>query len=309
MIPRLQEYMNEGRIPLFIRERNNTVYFQLQIEIARADGLCAGIYCEYEKAQTYDTEAIGRTAKRMLSRFQEISDLTVSDFQKLTGMNIDQYNKHEQEERMKVLEVRTAKELNESFNECSIEYDIKNDHYYFSLSWVYQEDRKKWRDSSDSTGEKGILTFDEPLEFDANIDPELLGKMILEAINRSQKMAEAMSRGTCPPKELDMHEGTIIEVTAPNDKHFADYEDAGVGEIYQDYSYIAREGARSSADFMLTIAPEIYNDLSCENISSAWVKAFGKADELDVTETEYGIFQYRAEFKNKKMYRLKRRKN
>lgn len=304
MIPRLQEYMNNERIPLFIRERNNTVYFQLQIEIARADGLCAGIYCEYEKAQTDDTEAIGRTAKRMLSRFQEISDLTVSDFQKLTGMSIDQYNIYEQEERMKALEVRSAKELNESFDECTINYDIKNDHYYFSLSWVYQEGRKKWRDSSDSTGEKGILTFDEPLEFDENVDPERLGEMILEAINRSQKMAQAKSRRTCPQKELDMFEGTIIEVTAPNDKHFADYEDAGVGEIYQDYAYIAREGARSSADFMLTIAPEIYNDLSCDNIRSAWIEAFGKADFLEVAEVEFSIFQYRAEFKNKKMYRI-----
>jgi hypothetical protein len=194
--------------------------------------------------------------------------------------------------------------LNDSFDECIINYDIKKDHYYFSLSWLYREGRKKWRDSSDSTGKQGIFTFDKSLDFDDDITPERLGEIILEAISRSKKMAQAMSRGTCPPKELDMFEGTIIEVTAPNDKHFADYEDAGVGEIYQDYAYITREGARSSADFMLTIAPEIYNDLSCDNIRSAWVEAFGKADLLDVTETEYGIFQYRAEFKNKKMYRI-----
>ena len=101
-----------------------------------------------------------------------------------------------------------------------------------------------------------------------------------------------------------MFDGTIVEVISPKDKHFADHDDAGAGEIYQDYGYIAREGAESSADFMLTMAPEIYNELSCDNIRLAWIEAFGEADLLDVIETEYGIFQYRGEFRNKKMYRI-----
>ena len=37
--------------------------------------------------------------------------------------------------------------------------------YSFGLNWVYHEGRKKWCDGSDSTGKQGILTFDEPLEF------------------------------------------------------------------------------------------------------------------------------------------------
>ena len=117
-------------------------------------------------------------------------------------------------------------------------------------------------------------------------------------------MARVMTRGTGLPKEIDLFEGTIVKVISPKDKHFADYDDAGAGEIYQDYAYIAREGARSSADFMLTMAPELHVAVSCDNIRSAWIEAFGKADELQVSEMEYGIFKYRAELKNKKMYRI-----
>lgn len=304
MIPKLQEYLNEKRIPLFVREKNNILYFQLQIEVAREDGLCAGMYCEYEKVQVSDAETIGKTAKKMLARFHKISDLSVLEFQDLTGMNMESYKIYEQEERLNYLVVKSEKELNGSFNEYSIKYEVKNDRYSLNLSWIYQEGRKKWRDSSDSTGKQGIYTFEKPLEFDYDIAPAYLGDMILEALKRSRKMAKVMTRGTGFPKEIDLFEGTIVEVISPKDKHFADYDDAGVGEIYQDYAYIAREGARSSADFLLTIAPEIHEELSCDIIRSAWIEIFGKADELEVTETEYGIFQYRAEFNNKKMYRI-----
>ncbi len=305
MIPKLQEYMNVSRIPLFLRKRNGKIYFQMQINVAREDGLCAGIYCEFEKVQADDAETIGKTAKSMLVRFHEISDLTLMEFTELTGFdNVDSYDIQKKEERLKFLEIKSYNALDDSFDECIIDYNVNNDHYSFSLSWIYREGRKKWRDSSESTGKQGIFTFEEPLEFDEDIAPERLGEMILEAFNRGKKMAEIMSRGTCPPKEIDLLEGTIVEVIPPKDKHFADYGDAGVGEIYQDYAYIAREGAESSADFLLTVAPEIYEDLSCDNIRSAWLEAFGEADELDVKETEYGIYQYRAEFKNKKMFRI-----
>lgn len=305
MIPKLQEYMNGSRLPLVLLRRNGTIYFQLQIEVAREDRLCDGIYCEFEKVQADDAETIGKTAKSMLVRFHEISDLTLTEFTELTGFdNVDSYDIQKKEERLKFLGIKAYNALDDSFDECTIKYDVKNDHYSLSLDWIYREGRKKWRDGSDSTGKQGIFTFDEPLEFDDDVAPERLGEMILEAFNRGKKMAEIMSRGTCPPKEIDLLEGTIVEVIPPKDKHFADYGDAGVGEIYQDYAYIAREGAESSADFLLTVAPEIYEDLSCDNIRSAWLEAFGEADELDVKETEYGIYQYRAEFKNKKMFRI-----
>lgn len=306
MIAKLQEYMNGSRIPLLFRRRNGIVYFQSQIEIAREDGLCAGRYCEFDKISAdAPLEEIGMIAKRMLARFHELSDLTIDEFKALTGCDdIEAFEDEQRQQICRFIGAKNGKELRLSYDECSVDYLVVKDHYAFVLDYVYQEGRKKWNDSSPSTGEKGVLTFSDPLEFDNDVAPERLGEMILEAFDRSRKMAEVKSSGVCPPKEIDLFEGTIVEVTPPKDKHFADYDDAGVGEIYQDYAYIAREGSESSADFLLTAAPEIYEDLSCDNIRSAWLEAFGKADELDVTETEYGIFRYRAEFRNKKMYRI-----
>ena len=305
MIPKLQEYMNDSRIPLFLRKRNDTIYFQLQVEVAREDGLCAGTYCEFSKISTDAPLAdIGLSAKKILARFHEISDLTLPEFRVLTGMDMDSYEVKEAEERLSLMQVKSEKELNEAFDECIVEYDVLNNNYSFTLSFKYKKGNRKLRSSSSSTGEKGIITFDEPLEFEEDVASEHLGEMILEAFDRSRKMAEVMSSDTLPAKEVDPFDGTVILVTPPDDKHFADYEDAGVGEIYQDYAYIAREGAESSADFMLTMAPELYEDLSCENIRSAWLEAFGDTDDISVTETQYGIYQYRAEMRNKKMYRI-----
>lgn len=304
MIPKLLDYMNELRAVLFLRKRKNTVYFQLQIDVAREDGLCAELYCEYEKVQEDDVEEIGKTAKRMILRFHDIADLSITEFQDLTGMSIEQYEIYKQEERMKFLEAKTSKEIDEKFEECGIDYDVKKNHYSISLSWIYHTGKKKWRDSSESIGEEGVFTFDYPLEFDDDVDPVSLGEMILEAFKRSKKMAEVTSRGPGTPKEIDMYDGMIVEVVSPKDKHFADYNDFGVSEIYQDYAYIAREGAKSSADFMLTIAPEIYGNLNCDNIRSSWTEAFGEADEISFIEKNYGIYNYRAEFKNKKMFRI-----
>lgn len=305
MIPKLQEYMNNNRIPLFLRKRKEDIYFQLQIDVAREDGLCAGVYCEFDKIKLESSfERIGTIAKKMISRFYELADLSLHEFNTLTGTDMNSYKVQEKRERMEFLEVNTEKEMNESFIECGIEYIISNNHFKFFLSWIYQEGRKKWRDSSDSTGKEGILTFDEPLEFDDNVTPERLGEMILEAFDRSIKMAEQMSGEFCPAKQIELLDETIIKVTPPKDKHFIDCDDAGVGEIYQVYSYIAKENADSSADFMLTVAPELYEDLSSDNIRSAWNETYGQVDMLEVSEVKYGIYSFRAEMRNSKSHRI-----
>lgn len=45
---KLKSYFTE-RLPLVIRRRNNVVYFQLQIDVARADGYRHKTYCEKYK--------------------------------------------------------------------------------------------------------------------------------------------------------------------------------------------------------------------------------------------------------------------
>ena len=305
MNAKLQEYF-KSRLPLVIRKRDEYIYFQLQIDIARNDGLRAGKYIETEKIKFEgNPELIGKVAKDMILRFHELGDLSVEDFKRITREDeIDAYEKEEYFRRLKFFGAENEEELSNKYDKCFIEYMLFENKYSFALAWAYNEGKRFFLDDSPSTGKKGILTFNNALEFYDDVLPEQLGEMIMEALDRSNKMAAAMSRGTLPDKEIDLLEGTTVTVTPPKDKHFVDYEDAGVGEIYQDYSYIAKEDAESSADFMLTVAPELYEELSCDNIRSAWLNAFGETEEISVTETKYGIFSYRAEFKSKKMYRI-----
>lgn len=305
MIPKLQDHMNDRRIPMVIKRKNGMMFYQLQIEVAREDRLCAGIFCEYEKAPADDVEEVGRTVKRMISRFHEVSDLTIFEFRELTGFdNVEEYEYYKYNDVLNFYGIKKYDPLDESFESCNIDYDVKNNSYDIHLDWVYREGRKRWLWNSESTGDPNYYTFEEPLGFDDDVDPKRLGEMIMEAFVRGKKMSEVMSRGTGLPKEIDLLDGTVLEITSPKDKHFVDYGDANVGEIFQYYAYIARMGTEPPADLLLTMTPEIYEDLSCENIRSAWIEAFGEADEFEVKEIEYGIYQYRAEFKNKKIYRV-----
>lgn len=305
MIPKLQEYMNNSRIPLYLRKRNGMIYFQLQIEVAQENGLCGGIYNEFSKIEsTKPSHEIGKLALSLLERFHQLSDLSMEDFYQLTGLEMTEYKIKESKERLLFMGATSSDELERAYEKCSIDFDVAAGLYNFGLSWFYKRGNHYYIDFSSSTGEKGVLTFDKPLEFDDNVTPECLGEMILEAFERSRKMSERMSGEFCPTKQIELLDETIIEVTPPKDKHFIDCDDAGVSELYQVYSYISKEGANHSADFMLTVAPELYEDLNCDNIRSAWFEAFGAADDITVTETQYGIYRYRAEMTNKKMYRI-----
>lgn len=302
MIPKLRDYMNKSRIPLVFRPADGAFELQLQVYVAREDSYCAGHYCEYEYLNKSSTaETIGRAAKDMLARFHELSDLTLEEFRALTGMDMASY---EAEKEARYEETKRKKAKKELYTDCFAEYDVVNDRYALGFSFEYREGRKIWMHSAGTTGEKGVLTFEEPLEFDADVTPERLGEMLLEGLDRSRRLSEAKSSGVCPPKLIDLLEGTMLEVTPPKDKHFEDWDDCGAGEIYQDYAYIAREGAEASADFMLTVAPELHEALGCDNIRSAWTAAFGKADEINVSEGQYGIYRYRAEFRNSKACRI-----
>ncbi len=304
MNSKLQESF-KSRIPLSLRKRNGIIYFQLQIDVAREDGLCAGTYCEFSKIESTKTlYEIGKLALSLLMRFHQFSDLSLEEFYQLTGVKMAEYEKKEAEDRLSFMGASNSDELERKSERCSISYDLTTGAYNFGLSWFYKKGSRYYIDFSDSIGENGVLTFDEPLKFDDNVSPERLGEMILEAFDRSKKMAEITSSKTCPPKQIELLEGAIIEVTPPKDKHFADYNDAGVGELYQVYSYISKEGADSSADFTLSVAPELYEELTCDNIRSAWTEAYGKSELLDVREVQYGIYNFRAEMRSSKSHRI-----
>ena len=148
------------------------------------------------------------------------------------------------------------------------------------------------------------MTFDTPLEFTDHSDPEKLGKMIIEALDRSRKIGEKLSGKYRPPKIIELLSGSEIIVEAPRDKHFSDYGDYGVGELHQAYLYFAKEGAEPSANFYLGIASELDCDMNEDNIRKAWEELHGKAEFFEVTSVEHGIFKLRAEIKNKSVHRI-----
>ena len=157
---------------------------------------------------------------------------------------------------------------------------------------------------SPASGEPGILTFPDNFEFDDTIAPKELGRMILEALDRSRRVAEAAAGNHYPSKELTLLDEGVLTVQMPRDKHFVDAEDLGVAEIYQAYEYISREGAASAACFYVGIGAELDCCLEAEHIKTVWEGLYGKAEQFEVKEGTFGLFTLRAELKNKKMHRI-----
>ena len=107
-----------------------------------------------------------------------------------------------------------------------------------------------------------------------------------------------------PVKSLKLMDDSVLTVKHPRDRHFVDYEDAGAAEIYQSYCYLPQEGAESSADFFVGIAPELDCNLDPSNVRREWERLCGKADFFEMQEADYGIFRLRAEMRNKSTHKI-----
>ena len=293
------------RLPIVIYQRNGIFYYQLQINIVSEDGIYEDTYHEFYKFTSGSSaEEIGTNTKEVMKRFQLLGDLSVEEFQSLTGQILSDYRQNKGKGYLEFMNAKSPKEIKEKYNQCIIAYDVKNEEYMFRLSWTYKEGSKILYDCSESTGEEDVLIFEKPLNFKSDVEVKHLGEMVMEAFDRGQRMAEKMSGNYYPTKNIELLDETVLEITAPSDDYFVDYEDNGMSEVYQLYSYITKKSDQASAYFALTVAPEIYGDLSTDTIYSDWISAFGEADEITVTQKEYGIFNFRAQMKNKKVYRI-----
>ena len=105
-------------------------------------------------------------------------------------------------------------------------------------------------------------------------------------------------------KNIELLGGSMLTLTVPKDNHFIDSEDCHAAEIYQCYSYLSQEGAESSAEFFLGIAPELDCNLDALNVRSSWEEFYGKADFFEMQEGDYGIFKLRIEMKNKHTHKI-----
>lgn len=302
---KLQSYF-DNRIPLCIYRRNNVIYFQTQIEVARADGLRRKTYTEEKcKIDEHNIKEVGILADKLLKSFEDIGDLSIAEFKELVGMDIEQYESipKDRDAFLKFYDAKDTKDLDRYYDSCSLYYNIFRKKYSFNI-WWHKKGCQYPISCDSSQGEKGILTFDTPLEFTDHSDPEKLGKIIIEALDRSRKISDKVAGNPYPEKTIELLSGTTMIVSAPRDKHFSDCEDYGVGELHQAYLYFPKEGADSSAEFYLGIAAELDCDLSEDNIRHAWEKLHGKAEFFEVIQAEHGIWGLRAEMKNKSVHRI-----
>ena len=302
---KLQSYF-DNRIPLCIYRRNNVIYFQTQIEVARADGLRRKTYTEEKcKIDEHNIKEVGTLADKLLKSFEDIGDLSIAEFKELVGMDIEQYESipKDRDAFLKFYDAKDTKDLVRYYDSCSLYYNIFRKKYSFNI-WWHKKGCQYPISCDSSQGEKGILTFDTPLEFTDHSDPEKLGKIIIEALDRSRKISDKVAGNPYPEKTIELLSGTTMIVPAPRDKHFSDCEDYGVGELHQAYLYFPKEGADSSAEFYLGIAAELDCDMSEDNIRHAWEKLHGKAEFFEVIQAEHGIWGLRAEMKNKSVHRI-----
>ena len=305
MKKKLQERFR-SRLPIIIRRRNSMFYYQLQIDIAGNDGLCEDVYHEFYKFDSkLSVQKIGIYTLNLIKRFHLLGDLSVEEFSKLTGQSISEYKQNKGKGFLEFMDARNSKEVDEKYTMCMISYDVINDEYTFNLSWTYKNGSHSYYASSHSIGKEDIMTFEEPLNFGNDITAECLGRMILEAFDRSQMMSEKVSGKFTGAKTVDIINEGKLEIIEPTDEHFADYGDGGFGNIIQMYSYISKEGAKSSAAFYLSHATELIDELlSCDSIRAAWINTYGVEEKIEVKEQEYGIYRFRAEIKNNNVYRI-----
>ena len=290
------------RIPLVCLLKGNTIWFRSQIEVARADGLCAGKHLEFHQISANKPLCeIGEFVITLLERFQTIGDLSLDEVKDLTGF---EFESDEYKNDLASKEFIKDHKDRRTYTETFIDYILETNKYGFTYCW-YEKYRNSyaWTPSEDSYGSPDVMTFKTSLEFIEYPEPEEMGRMLFEAFDRSRMMGKIAQHGR-PPKVITLLNGSEILVEEPDDKHFSDCDDYGLGEIHQVYMYFHREGAEHSAEFYLGIAAELGCDMSQENIRSAWEKQNGKSEFFEVKPTEHGIFKLRAEMRNKSIHRI-----
>lgn len=294
-----------SRIPLTIARKNNTIYFSLQHEILGNEGYSRGLFCEYDKINTTSFFEIGSMAVRLLDRFHEISDFTIHELEDMLSNNDSVLPNESNCEYLKFIGAKDCKDMYRNYDHASIGYVISENKYNLDV-WWYKKGLGYIMCCKTSQGEKGVLTFDTPIdEFNDYSDPENLGRMIAEALDRSRQITDKAAGNPYPSKDIEILSGAKLTVSAPRNKHFTDDEDHGAGELYQAYMYFPREDSEeSSSEFYLGIAAELDCDMSEDNIRSAWEELHGKAEFFEVKAVEYGIFKLRAEMRNKSVHRI-----
>ncbi len=296
------DYFTE-RDPIVIYRKNSTLFFLLAYEVAKNTGYREHTFYEFDKINYTTENEIGLTVIKHLTRFHKIGDYTISEYENMLSECRGEFLSEKTCNQLVFLEAKNWNDVDINYDKCIIEYDIPTDSYSFKLGCY--DGRHKYTYYSKSTGETCTITFDTPLEFTGYPNPDKLGKMVMEALERSRKIINKAIGNPYPEKNIELANGSKLKVSSPRDKHFTDNDDYGVGELYQAYMYFPRESSEeASAVFYIGMASELDGELTEENVLKVWEMQYGKAEVYTFEKVEYGMFRYRAEMKNKKIHRI-----
>ncbi|MBR1599107.1 MAG: hypothetical protein IJ661_09380 [Lachnospiraceae bacterium] len=137
-------------------------------------------------------------------------------------------------------------------------------------------------------------------------DVEEIGAAVINVMDAVDEYYADNKTNSKKFKELSVEllNKSILKIVEPQDKHFLNFDDYGAAELYKCYCYVSRDGAESSAEIFLGIAPELDCNLEKINIYNAWKGIHGVADYFDVQVVENGIFNMRAEMKNSGLHKI-----
>lgn len=134
---------------------------------------------------------------------------------------------------------------------------------------------------------------------------EEIGRAVMDGFEAVQEYYKDKPKQALNANKLiKLFDGSGLTVNPPKDKHFQDVGDCNAAELYQCYRYITQEGAESSADFFVGCASELDCNLEKQNVQTSWEEIYGVAEYFEMQETDDGIFQLRAEMRNKDTHKI-----
>ena len=293
-------------IPLCLMRKDDTIYYQTQIAVAREDGACAGVYADFDKIDAFESdEQIGAYTLALLKRFHSIGVLTEKAFVEWKGMSITEYQSVQDVERFAALHVDSLDELHTTFEHISICYDREKRRYDFSFTWTYPCGDHFCFAHAHSTGIENDLTFDTILEFDDQTPAKQLGQLIATAFERRKQLAARATGNFSPTKSITAKDGTVLHIKAPRSIKFADYSDNAQENTYQVYAYIPAYKAKSSAAFTIGDVPSLSAVFTFESIREYLrVTCHASDEQITISQTSCGIFRFRGEVQNQQTHTI-----
>lgn len=158
--------------------------------------------------------------------------------------------------------------------------------------------------SREFVGQYGDICKDMIIPLNSTADE--IGAAIIDVMNTVEDyyVKNPQAKKISREDSIELLDQSILKIKKPRNKNFEDYNDCGAAEIYKCYCYISPINNDALADMFLGTAAELNCSLESENIAQVWTQQEGAEDYFDVKQIDKGIYNIRAEYKNKAVHRI-----